>query len=107
MQLLRTCIERSKTRGPDEYAGKVLEVLLTERGEGPEQCVVTRCQNQQFCNNNMTTSYRHTNSKKGVLRALLDMFRGRLVPHEETVAQLPAWLQERVQSNPSDTEMAG
>ena len=33
MPLLRTCIESSKTRGPDEYAGKVLEVLLTERGE--------------------------------------------------------------------------
>ena len=37
MPLLRTCIERSQTRGPDEYAGKVLEVLLTERGEGLEQ----------------------------------------------------------------------
>ena len=37
MPLLRTCIERSKTRGPDEYAGKVLEVLLTERREGLEQ----------------------------------------------------------------------
>ena len=37
MPILRTCIKHSTTREPDEYAGKVLEVLLTERGEGPVQ----------------------------------------------------------------------
>ena len=48
-----------KTRTPDEYAGKMLETLLTERG------VVLRCHYLQSCDNHQTTSCQYTSSKQG------------------------------------------
>ena len=60
--------EAFKTRKPDEYAGKMLETLLTERAKRewcrdrtrhPSTGVVLRCHYLQSCNNHRSSGFCH------------------------------------------------